>query len=246
MKSKVNTLRYRGFTLMETLLAMALVATLVSIFLVVFVPARGMVQKSLAQQDADRLVGVLKAEMKTIRNDERSTTKASADKYTNGFDKGFYWLKKTNSPDSAIVIFSYREDLTKEPQKDGTRPSIPASKSVPGETSNLVTIACPIDDKIHRKHIRDAVGPVFVVSMTHLEFRNGEYKAANKPGTISAGSPEEYLQNCVNHEAGGASITYRADFYMLTSPNPNIVKNKKWSRLGRPIFSSVMSFGVSS
>ena len=247
MKRKVNGRSLGGFTLMETLLAMALVATLVSIFLVVFVPARGMVQKSLAQQDADRLVGVLKAEMKTVRNNERSFTKASSEKYTNGFDKGFYWLRKTKEPDSAIVIFSYREDLSKKPSEDGTRPPIAASKSVPGETSNLVTIACPIDDKLHRKHIRDAVGPVYVVSMTHLEFRNGEWKAANKPGTIAtAGSPEEYLQKCSTLEAGGPCIFYRADFYMLNTPNPNIVKNKKWNKLGRPIFSSVMSFGLAS
>lgn len=236
-----------GFTLMETLLALALVATLVSIFLVVFVPARGLVHKSLAQQDADRLVGVLKAEMKTIRADERATDKSSDGKYVNGFDKGFYWLRKTREPDSAIVIFSYREDLTKAPGPDGTRPAIPAKESVPGETSNLVTIACPIDDKVHRKHIRDAVGPVFLVSMTHLEFKNGEWKENSKPGVVSgAGSPEDYIKNCAQREAGGSCIFYRADFYMLNTPNPNIVKNKNWKKMGRPIFSATMSFGLSS
>ncbi|MBR5213817.1 MAG: type II secretion system protein [Akkermansia sp.] len=247
MKRKVNKWSCGGFTLMETLLAMALVATLVSIFLVVFVPARGMVQKSLAQQDADRLVGVLKAEIKTVRADERTSGKGSADKYSNGFDKGFYWLLKTRSPESAIVIFSYREDLTKAPGPDGTRPAIPARESVPGETSNLVTIACPIDDKVHRKHIRDAVGPVFLVSMTQLEFKGGEWKPNTNPGVITGGgSPEDYIRNCANRVLGGPCIFYRADFYLLNTPNPNVVKNKKWNKLGRPIFSSVMSFGLSS
>lgn len=232
---------------METLLAMALVATLVSIFLVVFVPARGMVQKSLAQQDCDRLVGVLKTEMKTVRQDERSNNVSSDDKYVNAFDKGFYWLKKTDKPETAIVVFSYREDITKKPGEDGTRPAIPANESVPGETSNLVTIACPIDDKVHRKHIRDAVGPVFLVSMTYLEFKNGEWKAAPKPGSIpGAGSPATYIEGSSDRELGGASVFYRADFYMLNTPNPNLVKGKDWKRMGRPIFSSVMSFGLSS
>lgn len=232
---------------METLLAMALVATLVSIFLVVFVPARGMVQKSLAQQDCDRLVGVLKTEMKTVRQDERSTSVASEDKYVNAFDKGFYWLKKTAKPETAIVVFSYREDITKNPREDGTRPAIPVNESVPGETSNLVTIACPIDDKIHSKHIRDAVGPVFLVSMTHLEFKNGEWKANAKPGNIpGGGSPASYIEDSHARELGGASIMYRADFYMLNTPNPNVVKGKDWKRMGRPIFSSIMSFGLAS
>ncbi|MBR1997471.1 MAG: hypothetical protein IJ993_03570, partial [Akkermansia sp.] len=102
-------------------------------------------------------------------------------------------------------------------------------------------------DKVHRKHIRDAVGPVYLVSMTHLEFKNGEWKENSKPGVVSgAGSPEDYIKNCAQREAGGACIFYRADFYMLNTPNPNIVKNKNWKKMGRPIFSATMSFGLSS
>ncbi|MBE6419395.1 MAG: type II secretion system protein [Akkermansiaceae bacterium] len=236
-----------GFTLMETLLALALVSTLVSIFLVVFVPARGLVNKSLAQQDCDRLIGVLKTEIKTIRADERASDKPSENKYVTSFDKGFYWLRKTNKPDSAIVIFSYRENLSDQPGRDGTRPAISARESVPGLTSNLVTIACPIDDPVHSKHIRDAVGPVFLVSMTQLEFKDGEWKANGKPGVISgAGSPEDFIKACSDQKVGGACIFYRADFYMLNTPNPNVVRNKKWSQMGAPVFSTNMSFGLSS
>ena len=232
----------------ETLLALALVATLVSIFLVVFVPARGMVQKSLAQQDAERLIGVLRTEMRTIRNDERTTGKSSESQYRTTFDKGFYWLKKTDSPKTAIVIFSYREDLSKNPEPDGTRPPIPARESVPGETSNLVTIACPVDDKVHAAHIKDAVGPVYVVRMTQLEFKGGEFKPVSKPGIVSGyNSPEDYLEKCVNFEVGGPTLFYRADFFLLSSANPALLKNKKdWKRLGQPIFSSTMSIGTSN
>lgn len=238
-----------GFTLMETLLALALVATLVSIFLVVFVPARGMVQKSLAQQDAERLIGVLRSELRTIRNDERTTGKSSENQYRTTFDKGFYWLKKTKNPDTAIIIFSYREDLSKNPDSDGdgTRPSIPAKESVPGETSNLITIACPVDDKVHTKHIRDAVGPVYVVRMTQLEFKRGEWKATDKPGVISGfNSPEDYLEKCSEFEIGGPTLFFKAEFFMLSAPNPALLKNKRWKRLGQPIFSSVMSIGTSA
>ena len=229
-----------GFTLMETLLALALVATLVSIFLVVFVPARGIVNKSLAQQDCDRLIGVLKTEMKTIRADEQGEFKTP-------FHKAFNWIGRTRKPDSSIIIFSYREDLEKQPGPDGTRPAISARESVPGVNSNLVTIACPIDDPVHEKHIRDAVGPVFLVSMTPLEFSGGEWKANGKPGVMNgAGSPEEYIRGCSQRPIGGAAIFYRADFYMLSTPNPNIVKNKNWGKLGKPVFSTNMSCGFSS
>lgn len=233
---------------METLLALALVATLVSIFLVVFVPARGMVQKSLAQQDAERLIGVLRAEMRTIRNDERTTGKSTENQYRTTFDKGFYWLKKTKEPQTAIAIFSYREDLSKNAEPDGTRPPIPARESVPGETSNLITIACPVDDKVHAAHLKDAVGPVYVVRMTQLEFSRGEWKPVDKAGTVRGyNSPEEFLDKCVSFETGGPTLFYKADFFLLSSANPALLKNKKdWKRLGQPIFSSVMSIGTSS
>ena len=92
MKKQIMS-RRGGFTLMETLLAVALVGVLVSIFLTVFVPARGMVQQALTRQEAERITGVLRAELGTIRPNERAEAKAktsSDGKYLTPFDKGFY------------------------------------------------------------------------------------------------------------------------------------------------------------
>ena len=236
----------RGFTLMETLLAIALVGVLLSIFLTVFVPARGLVRQALTRQESERITGILRSELSFLREDEIADSGAkssSENKYLSTFDKGFHWIRKTSRPSSAIVIFSYRADLSKPARKDGSFPAVPAGKSVPGKNMQLVTIACPMDDPVHRDDIRDAVGPVFLVKMTQLEPKaNGEYRMANAPGVISAASsPENYVSKPGDREAWGGGIFCRAEFYHMSPPNPARYKGKSWNKLGRPLFSANLS-----
>lgn len=247
MKQNLSFSRLRGFTLMETLLAIALVGVLLSIFLTVFVPARGLVRQALTRQESERITGILRAELSMLRADEiadSNATSSSENKYLSTFDKGFHWLRKTSRPSSAIVIFSYRADLSKPARKDGTYPAVPASKSVPGKNMQLVSIACPMDDPVHRDDIRDAVGPVFLVKMTQLELKGeGEYRMAGSPGTVSqASNPENYVSQAGQRDAWGGALFCRAEFYHMSPPNPARYKGKSWNKLGRPLFSANMSF----
>ena len=213
----------RGFTLMETLLAIALVGVLLSIFLTVFVPARGLVRQALTRQESERITGILRAELSMLRADEMAdsgATSSSENQYLSTFDKGFHWLRKTSQPSSAIVVFSYRADLSKPVRKDGTYPAVPAGKSVPGKDVQLVSIACPMDDPVHRDDIRDAVGPVFLVKMTQLELKSdGEYRMTGSPGVVSkATSPEQYVSQSgtlqgKKLEEAGASALFRKPFF---------------------------------
>ena len=231
MKKMFSIRAGRGFTLMETLLAIALVGVLLSIFLTVFVPARGLVRQALTRQESERITGILRSELSMLRGDERADSGAkssSENQYLTTFDKGFHWLRKTSKPSSAIVVFSYRADLSK-----------PARKDV-----QLVSRACPMDDPVHRDDIRDAVGPVFLVKMTQLELKgNGEYRMAGSPGVISqASTPENYVSQAGQRDAWGGVIFCRAEFYHMSPPNPARSKGKTWKKLGRPLFSANLSF----
>ncbi len=234
-----------GFTLMETLLAVALIGMLISIFLTVFVPARGMVQKALTKQESDRVVSILRAELNTVRESERAQgNKSSATgKYTCAFDKGFYWIQASTKPSTSVVVFSYRADTTATQREDGTFPPIPVMKSRPGKDTQLVSIACPMNDPIHRKDIANAVGPVFLVKFTQIEPDNtGKYKLSKSPGIISkASTPQRYFSSESDQNPWGGAIFFRADFYLMVPPNPDRYKNRPWSRVGRPIFSTNMS-----
>ncbi len=249
MKNRHMCRRIGGFTLMETLLAVALVGILVSIFLTVFVPARSMVQQALTKQESERVTGTLRAELGTIRPNERAGAndkQSSPNKYLSAFDKAFYWLRKSTKPSSAIVIYSYRADTSKRPRPDGSYPAISANKSIPGKNSQLVTMVCPMDDPLHKDEIKDAVGPVFIVKMTQLvpTGKDGGYNLVRSPGHIQGGtSPESYFSSSDNDaKAYGGAIFFRADFYLMYPPNPARYRNKSWKRMGRPLFSANMSF----
>lgn len=241
MKKTFSALR--GFTLMETLLAVALVGVMLSIFLTVFVPARGLVRRALTRQEAERITSVLRAEINTLRPDEIGG-KTSPTTYRTPFEKGFYWLKKTARPSDSIVVFTYRADLSKSPRADGSYPAVPANKAVPGKNMQLVAMACPMDDPVHRDDIRDAVGPVFLVKMTQLALKgNGQYEPLRNPGQVKeAQGPGEFVSKPDAVDAWGGVLFCRADFYLMSSPNPARYKGKKWEKLGTPIFSSNLSF----
>lgn len=231
---------------METLLAVALVGVLVSIFLTVFVPARGLVQQALTKQEAERITGILRAEMGTIRPSERAGAKdkkSSDGKYLTPFDKGFHWILKSKRPSTSIVVFSYRADTSGQQRADGSYPAVPAAKALPGKNSQLLSIACPMNDRLHKDDIKDAVGPVFVVKMTQLvRKRNGNYEPTGVPGVIEGGSsPEEYYSRSEDDLWGGA-IFFRAEFFLMSPPNPARYKDRNWKRMGRPLFSANMSF----
>lgn len=232
-----------GFTLMETLLAVALVGALLSVFITVFVPARGMIQKALSKQDADRLVSTLRAELNTLHANERSTSGvSSSNSFASAFDKGFYWLRACKTPNTSIVIFSYRADTTKGRRNDGTFPPIPIDRSKPGEDSLVVTVVCPMNDPVHRGDIQHAVGPVYLVKLTQLIQEPERFRLINTPGTIAgASTPETYFSKDDKDPWGGA-IFCRADFYEMKPTNPARYNKRSWSRVGRPLFSANLSF----
>lgn len=231
---------------MESLLAIGLVGVLLSIFLTVFVPARGMVRQALTRQEAERITGILRAEMSRLRADEEASAGAktsSANKYLSPFDKGFHWVQRCKSPATAIVVFSYRADMSKPARPDGSFPAVSASRSAPGKNIQLVSMACPLNDPLHKDSIRDAVGPVFLVKLTQLVRKGNEYRLVGAPGTISgASSPETYVSSPDADDAWGGSIVCRADFYHMSPPNPARYRNRSWNRIGRPLFSANISF----
>lgn len=247
MKQRPANRRLRGFTLMETLLAIGLVGILLSIFLTVFVPARGMVRQALTRQEAERISGILRAEMSFLRPDEQASagaTAASDGQFLSPFDKAFFWMQHSRTPANAIVIFSYRADTTKSMRADGTYPPVPASRNIPGQGNQLITLACPLNDSLHKDDIKDAVGPAFLVKMTQIvDAGGGKYQLAGQPGSISgATSPDKYVSEDGEKNPWGGVVIYRADFYHMSPPNPARYKGKSWKRLGRPMFSVNMSF----
>jgi prepilin-type N-terminal cleavage/methylation domain-containing protein len=84
MKSTLIRMR-RGFTLMETVIAIGVLALLLTAFLAVFGPATTGLRKAISVQEADRLAAALERELVTLRPGTSSD-------YKTGFDKAYQWI----------------------------------------------------------------------------------------------------------------------------------------------------------
>src|SRR6478752_5408478 len=110
--------RHRGFTLIETVIAIGVLAVLITGFMVVFAPAAEGIRKSISVQQADRLASTLEQELVNLRKGEESGTSIAT-----GFDKAYTLIegsmKKSKSAE-LIFVYQYRGDLKKDLRSDGT------------------------------------------------------------------------------------------------------------------------------
>ncbi len=231
---------------METILAIGLIAMLLGIFLTLFLPAKDMIRAAIAREESDKIISVLKSDMTTLRPNEQSSassTKSGETKYVSGFDKAFNWFKRTSRPGTAIVIFTYRADLSKSPREDGSYPAVKVGRDLPAGSTALVSMACPITDTIHRDDFMHAVGPVFLVRMTQLvENDKGKFELAKQSGVIKeASTPETFVSNEKATDAWGGVLFFQADFYIMSPPSPARYKKMTWQKMSQPTFTTNMS-----
>ena len=63
--------RKRAFTLLETVIAIGVLAVLLTGFMIVFAPAAAGIRKSINVQEADRLASSLEQELVTLRTGDQ-------------------------------------------------------------------------------------------------------------------------------------------------------------------------------
>ena len=92
-----------GFTLMETVIAIGVVAVLLTTFLAVFGPASAGIRKALSAQEAGRLTNSLERELSSLREGPDGA-------YENAFHKAFEWIRDSGKEDKAVFLYNYRGD----------------------------------------------------------------------------------------------------------------------------------------
>jgi prepilin-type N-terminal cleavage/methylation domain-containing protein len=118
MKTHIlNPRRPRGFTLMETVIAIGVLSVLLTGFLIVFIPAADGIKRSITSQEADRLVAALEQELVNTRAGE---TPPDVDAAT-GFEKALWRIRFSTGPivdnkdtfaasqiENALLVYQYR------------------------------------------------------------------------------------------------------------------------------------------
>ena len=206
----MNKRSSNGFTLMETLLAIAVVAVLLTTFLAVFGPATNTIRRAISVQDADRLSSALEKELTVVNQDEIND-------YENAFDKAFQWISESSSLDSSVVLFNYRGDTSRI--TDGKLEPYIEDSGEPGKDYLVQSAVRRVSDSADLEELMEAVeGRVFIVSMRQL------VRDTDSGGLVPAaiGAPIVSNEGTSASDAASfedAAISFQADFYLLPANN---------------------------
>jgi len=235
MKTPLKS-KSRAFTLVETVVAIGVLAVLLTGFVIVFAPAAAGIKRSINVQEADRLASTLEQELVTSRPGDP----------TPGFTKGFQWIRQSNVADTALMIYQYRGSLSSR-RTDGTPVPVPeAATQVVGRDFAVLSMVRRKNDSRFLEDLAAVEGSVYTVKCTQLVFVGGELR----PGT--AGEIKNPKPNTTppdpNYQAGPftnpdeypeAVIAFSAEFHALPSKAPGYFGASfagAFAKLRNPVF----------
>lgn len=231
-----------GFSLIETVIAIGVLAVLLTGFMIVFAPAAAGIRKSISVQEADRLTSTLEQEMVTLRTGEQSTDIAT------GFDKAYRWIEdsmKKTSPE-VIFVYQYKGDLSSL-RDDGTPKPYTGTTGLPGEAYTIVPMArrrvkpTSGPDPYFEEDLKALDGRIYALKTRQLVFSGGQMIVSTKD-VIEDPTPGETFTGTKPPVSGAypeAVIAFSAEFFALPSSSYGYLKSGgKFdpTKLKNPIF----------
>jgi prepilin-type N-terminal cleavage/methylation domain-containing protein len=225
----------RGFTLLETVIAIGVLAVLLTGFMVVFAPAADGIRKSINVQQADRMASALEQELVTPRAGETPVNKT-------GFDKAFLWIKDSNNvspsaPKEPLMAYQYRGKVGSY-RADGTLTPEPTQSGKPGEDYVVVPMVRQKKDPEFTKDLNALEGAVYLIKATQLVFDGGQLKAGTA-GKIF--DPKDKTKESTTADLfPEAVIAFSADFFLMPAKSDAYFKStaftSKLPTLKSPVF----------
>jgi len=208
----------RGFTLMETVIAIGVLALLLTAFLAVFGPATSGLRRAISVQEADRLAAALERELVTLRPGSTSTQ-------TTGFDKAYEWIKSAPDKGNEIMLYQYRGDPT-QLRADGTMEPYKQSGGVAGKDFIVQPAVRQRGDDKMMEDIAAIDGRIFAVKLTQLVFSGGQLTRGTA-GEINDPTPDDGDPAGTGSGASSypeAVIAFAAEFFIVPNSSPDFVK----------------------
>ena len=227
----------RGFTLIETVIAIGVLAVLLTGFIIVFTPAADGIRKTISTQQADRLTSALEQELVTLRGTEET------DEFKTGFGKAYKLIEESDAAETAILVYQYRGKLSGERRPDGTlEPEPSVENKSPGKEFLVVPMARTKDDTAFLEDLAAVEGPVYLVKCTQLIFEANEL-VLGEPGKIKYRKEGEttYTNSSDADEYEEAVIAFAADFYQMPTNASGFFSGpefaKRFESVKTPVFS---------
>ncbi len=211
---------------METVIAIGVLAVLLTGFLAVFTPAAQGIRRSISSQQADRLASTLERELVTLRGGST---------YTTGFDKVFDWIINSDTAADAVFVYQYRGNPSSL-RSDGTPAPMASITGQPGEDYVVQSIARRLSDLELSADLSAIEGPVFFVKAKQLINSGGQMT----PG--AAGAIEDSSGNSANTPADytDAAIALSAEFHSVPTKAFNYLSGPqfitRFDSATRPVF----------
>ncbi len=228
-----------GFTLMETLLSVTVLAILVTTFLAVFGPATNTIRRSISSQEADRLTAALESELSSLSSNQQ-------EQFSTAFDKAFEWIQSSSNLSSPVIVFNYRADISNS--SNGIFEPYQTNDGQPGRDYTIQPFVGQLGSSADAERFIQALeGQIYVVRMRQL------VQGAN--GLSVSGGGDLVSNNGGGSGGGGGSssftdavIAFQADFFespassfqFLTGPMSNGGSDFEGT-LGVPLFSRNLS-----
>lgn len=231
MRQQTRSTTNKGFSLVEVVIAIGIVAILLTTFMAVFGPAQQNIVRALGVADVSRLTSTLENEMGYLREGEEGT-------YDSAFEKAFEWIKDSGSESSAIVVYQYQADPTAE-NKDKTLTAINTSTSgAPGVDYITQTVARKVDSSYISSELAPGVvvGSVYAVRMTQLKEATDGSLELGSAGSIVNPPPVSKTATNADEYTGGY-LAFQAEFFLLPNNLSGFVTGGQWKfeKLGDPI-----------
>ena len=169
---------------METVIAIGVLALLLTAFLAVFGPATTGLRRAISVQEADRLAAALERELVTLR----PNTGGSAT-YQTGFDKAYEWIKSANDTGSAILLYQYRGDPS-QLRSDGSMEPYTQGGGVAGKDFIVQPAVRQRNDDLLLEDLKALDGRIFTVKLTQLVLSGGQLTRGTV-GEITDPTPDD-------------------------------------------------------
>lgn len=203
---------------METVIAIGVLAVLLTAFLAVFAPAAQGIRKAISVQEADRLAYTLERELVTLRSGD-------GDQYGTGFEKAYDWIIDSANADSALLIYQYRGDPDSL-RPDGTMEPY-LGTGVAGEDFVVQPVVRAKDSSLLEDDLKAIEGRVYYARLTQLVFDEGQLVKGD-PGTIVDPTPDDDDAGDGGAGVDGypeAVIAFAAEFYVVPNASFRYISN---------------------
>ncbi len=215
MKSS-NPAKPRGFSLIETVIAIGVLAVLLTGFMIVFAPAAAGIRRAISIQEADRLASTLEQELVTYRRQTDGN---------NGFEKAFKWIRESNAAGTALMVYQYRGSLSGSRADRTPDPEPNAKGKLAGKDFAITSILRRKDDAEFLADLGAVEGGVYLVKCTQLVYNEkGELIPSDKPGQIVDPKSKAVAESADKYTE--AVIAFSAEFYAVPSKSPAYFSDK--------------------